>query len=519
MLIFSPVRTVYKRKSNESAEEILRRLDDFLNTESPQLATWLYSVFQDQQAAVTYKELREAAMNGYEEQILQWQDDYARLINERLAPIYLAAMKAGAKAWEEKLGGVLLDDSDRAVQNWIRDRTAALVTSIGEETRAAIKTILWKGQQENWTAEQIARHIRPCIGLTKSDAVANARYQQSVYDSLLKAHPRMTEASAAKKAQEAALKYAARQHRARADMIANTELAFAYNRGENMSIRNAMREGLMGACVKVWRTAGSERVCPKCGALNGKVVGFDESFDIGGREMFPGMHETPPAHPRCRCVVQYKETTAPARRGGSQVELPQKLGDIDGYLPKEVNPRAQKLFQQYLNDENFVVDDTLQMPMAYNPDTGKIHVNPREPTYSLYDKEEMYAHEIAHLIDGHNGLTFAMAQSINSALTDSCEYILANRKEYQALMDGADGRVMSISDMFAAITNNEVVGTFGHEAAYWEIFGRREFEFIANMMTIYYTGLRRGEEIINGIPALKKFYRELKEQYGLYSNA
>lgn len=201
------------------------------------------------------------------------------------------------------------------------------------------------------------------------------------------------------------------------------------------------------------------------------------------------------------------------------MELPQKLGDIDDYLPKEVNPRAQKLFQQYLNDENFVVDDTLQMPMAYNPNTGKIHVNPREPTYSIYDREEMYAHEIAHLIDGHNGLTFAMAQSIDAALTDSCEYILANRKEYQALMDGADGRVMSISDMFAAITNNEVVGTFGHEAAYWEIFGRREFEFIANMMTIYYTGLRRGEEIINGIPALKKFYRELKEQYGLYSNA
>lgn len=337
MLIFSPARTVYKRKSSESAEEILRRLDDFLNAESPQLATWLYSVFQDQQAAVTYKELREAAMNGYEEQILQWQDDYARLINERLAPIYLAAMKAGAKAWEEKLGGVLLDDSDRAVQNWIRDRTAALITSIGEETRAAIKTILWKGQQENWTAAQIARHIRPCIGLTKGDAVANARYQQSIYDSLLKAHPRMTEASAAKKAQEAALKYAARQHRARADMIANTELAFAYNRGENMSIRNAMREGLMGACVKVWRTAGSERVCPKCGALNGKVVGFDESFDIGGREMFPGMHETPPAHPRCRCVVQYKETAAPARGLSSgekkssvpEHPAPQELGRID----------------------------------------------------------------------------------------------------------------------------------------------------------------------------------------------
>ena len=352
MLVFSPVRVLRKRKSSDETEEILRRLDDFLNVESPQLAEWLCSVFQDQQAAVTYKELREAVLNGYEEQILQWQDDYARLINEYFAPIYLTAMKAGAKAGEEKLGGKLLYDSDNDVQNWIRERTAGLITNIGEETRAAVKMILWKGQQENWTAAQIARHIRPCIGLTQSDAAANARYQQSVYDSLRKAHPRMTEASAAKKAQEAALKYAARQHRTRADMIANTELAFAYNRGENMSIRNAMRDGLMGPCVKIWRTAGSERVCPRCGALNGKEIGFDESFDIKGKELFPGMHETPPAHPRCRCVVQYKEIAAPARglrsgegqRKAPDHPMPQELGRID-FKNKDVVQSTVEYFE------------------------------------------------------------------------------------------------------------------------------------------------------------------------------
>ena len=352
MLVFSPVRVLRKRKSSDETEEILRRLDDFLNVESPQLAEWLCSVFQDQQAAVTYKELREAVLNGYEEQILQWQDDYARLINEYFAPIYLTAMKAGAKALEEKLGGKLLYDSDNDVQNWIRERTAGLITNIGEETRAAVKMILWKGQQENWTAAQIARHIRPCIGLTQSDAAANARYQQSVYDSLRKAHPRMTEASAAKKAQEAALKYAARQHRTRADMIANTELAFAYNRGENMSIRNAMRDGLMGPCVKIWRTAGSERVCPRCGALNGKEIGFDESFDIKGKELFPGMHETPPAHPRCRCVVQYKEIAAPARglrsgegqRKAPDHPMPQELGRID-FKNKDVVQSTVEYFE------------------------------------------------------------------------------------------------------------------------------------------------------------------------------
>ena len=354
MLTFSPARVLRKRKSSNEAEEILRRLDDFLHAESPQLAQWFYSVFQDQQAAVTYKELREAALSGYEEQILQWQDDYARLINKCFAPVYFAAMKEGAKAWEEKLGGTLLYDSDRDVQHWIKDRTASLVTNIGEETRAAVKTILWKGQQERWTAAQIARYIRPCIGLTRSDAAANARYQQSVYDSLLKAHPRMTEASAAKKAQEAALKYAARQHRARADMIANTELAFAYNRGENMSIRNAMRDGLMGECVKVWRTAGSERVCPHCGALDGKEIGFDESFDIKGKELFPGMHETPPAHPRCRCVVQYKEIAAPV--GGLKAKN------------SVLTWNEEHAITRYLGGQAFSLNDTIRRGIALTED-------------------------------------------------------------------------------------------------------------------------------------------------------
>lgn len=354
MLMFSPVCILRKRRSSDSATAILHRLASFLNTETPQLTEWLCSVFQDQQTAVTYKELREAVMGGYDAQILQWQDDYACLINEHFAPVYLAAMKAGARSWEEKLGGVLLDDSDRDVQNWIRERTAGLITNIGEETRAAVKTILWKGQQENWTADQIARYIRPCVGLTKSDAMANARYQQSVYDSLLKAHPRMTEASAAKKAQEAALKYAARQHRARADMIANTELAFAYNRGENMSIRNAMRDGLMGTCVKIWRTAGSERVCPHCGALDGKEIGFDDSFDIVGKELFPGMHETPPAHPRCRCVVQYKEIAEPA--GGSKAEHGALTWDEEHAITR------------YVGGEAFSLNDTIRRGLDLTED-------------------------------------------------------------------------------------------------------------------------------------------------------
>lgn len=65
-----------------------------------------------------------------------------------------------------------------------------------------------------------------------------------------------------------------------------------------------MAQRLMGACKKVWTTAGSRRVCDKCLAINGQQIGFDESFNIFGKELYRGMHQIPPAHSRCRCVIQ-----------------------------------------------------------------------------------------------------------------------------------------------------------------------------------------------------------------------
>ena len=249
-------------------------------------------------------------LNGYEQQIQKWQEDYAVLVNEKLAPVWAAAIRAGAAQLKNKFSEFVFDDSDRNVKDWIRLHTGEFITNIGEDTRAAIKSILAHGQDEGWTVQRMAQAIRPCIGLTRPDAIANARYQQRVYENLLKT---TSSENAARQAHEAALRYGAKQHRERADMIANTELAFAYNRGYHEGVRQAM-SGFMGACEKVWRTAETRRVCDKCLALNGQRIGFDDPFNIAGKELHRGMHQTPPAHPRCRCVVQYVEYAPSARR-------------------------------------------------------------------------------------------------------------------------------------------------------------------------------------------------------------
>ena len=88
-------------------------------------------------------------------------------------------------------------------------------------------------------------------------------------------------------------------------------MAFAFNKGMDETIRQAQAEGLMGIVEKRWVTAGTDNVCSICQALDGTQVGMDGEFGFPGRVLFPGHKLTPPAHPRCRCAVQYVEAEAP----------------------------------------------------------------------------------------------------------------------------------------------------------------------------------------------------------------
>lgn len=103
------------------------------------------------------------------------------------------------------------------------------------------------------------------------------------------------------KANDAALKYAGKQYRFRAETIVHTELAFAYNRGAHMGVGQAVAEGLMGRCAMKWSTAGTNRVCSRCLALKDTIVGYTDESGV----------TIPPLHPRCRCAIIYDEVAAP----------------------------------------------------------------------------------------------------------------------------------------------------------------------------------------------------------------
>ncbi|MFR5399871.1 MAG: phage minor head protein [Lachnospira sp.] len=168
--------------------------------------------------------------------------------------------------------------------------------------------------RESHTVDELARLIRPCIGLTEGDARANARYYDNIVATMRKEHPRMKIESIRRKALDASQKYAEKQHRARAFTIAQTESAFAYNCGADEGIRQAQGEGYLGTMVKRWSTSGDDSVCDICNALEGTEVDMDSDFDFKGKVLFAGQHMLPPAHPRCACAIEYIEVAAPRGR-------------------------------------------------------------------------------------------------------------------------------------------------------------------------------------------------------------
>lgn len=308
-----PPKRVKKAKSR-NGQEVLRRLEEYLESESDEPAKLLCRFWEDQQSVITYQELRMAVMAGYLslETLQLWQQDYSVLVSGRLRGMWENAAAAGPSG-QPVLDNVpfKFDTQAPGILNWIDQRGAEFVTASSQEQKDAIAALLTKKMREKHTVDELSRLIRPCIGLTERDAKAVARFYDNIVDTMKKEHPRMKPESIRQKALDASAKYAEKKHRARAMTIARTEGAFAYHWGEYEGIKQAQAEGLLGKVVKKWSTSGDERVCAQCAVLEGTEIEMEADFNIKGRILFQGQHMLPPAHPDCGCGVEYIEAEPP----------------------------------------------------------------------------------------------------------------------------------------------------------------------------------------------------------------
>lgn len=311
--IFSKPKGVV-RKQSKSAERVLDKLQSFLDDEEGDVIEMLCGFWGDQSNALTYQEIRDVILTGKLSKDLldAWRNDYSVLVRKKMDGVWKRAMEMGSRS-PEVFDNVPFHFSTYTpgVMNWIREQGAFFITSCTVEQQEAVQALLSKKIVESHTVDELSRMIRPCVGLTKRQAVANAKYYDHICSTMKKKHPKMKPENIKKKALEASTKYAERQHRQRAMSIAQTEMAFAYNKGADESVRQAQEHNLLGRMVKRWSTSGDIRVCDICRALDGMEIEMDEEFDFTGKVLYEGQKQTPPAHPRCACALQYIEKEPP----------------------------------------------------------------------------------------------------------------------------------------------------------------------------------------------------------------
>lgn len=283
--------------------DVLQVLKSYLDRNEPKIKRWLYNTWNREREAITYAELRNAVRDKEMqlEWLLQWQQDYSRFVTDVLEPEWRKAMQVAG----EKLGEDITEYADRSfgfmptgrrIEEWIQVRGGELAVALSDAQRDAVRAVLrYYTVDKPVGPDELGRILRPIIGLTPKQATAVMRFRENL----------IAEGLPPKKVDHQVGNYAGFLHRYRAERIARTELAFAYNFGQLEAVRQAKEQGYFGGeVVKVWLTADDERTCPHCGALDGQVIGLEETFP-GMTEKIPYTY-TPPAHPHCRCTVGYQ---------------------------------------------------------------------------------------------------------------------------------------------------------------------------------------------------------------------
>lgn len=359
-----------RKVKTRNSREVLRRLEEYLESVAVtgEPVEILYGFWEDQQNAISYQELRQAVADGTitQETLQLWIQDYSILVAGKLSSLWADAIATGP-AGQPVLDGLSFEFNMQApgILNWIKERGAEFVTASTQEQKDAIAAFLTKKMRDGHTVDELARLIRPCIGLTEGDAKAVAKLYDSIVANLKKEHPRMKPETVRRKALDAAQKYAERKHRQRAFTIAQTESAFAYNRGADEGVRQAQSQGYLGTMKKRWSTSGDDGVCKICASLEGTEIDMDAEFGFKGKKLFGGHKLLPPAHPRCACAVEYIEVSPPVFSDIPQMEVDITQADsLKEYSTEEIEEIAQQTED--------IISTHISVPSMWS---GKIVVN------------------------------------------------------------------------------------------------------------------------------------------------
>lgn len=302
------------------------KLISFLNEHTPALCTFLHHLWDKQQRAITYKEIRQAILRGDIDQswLEDWRQDYSRFVDKYMRPIYDDMIEAATEDLKRRF---LYFETPK---DYTGRYSAQFVTNSTDTQIRGIRAVVHRAvNMQDMSVDSLSKVIRPMIGLDIPQSMANLRYYTKLIES------GMSEA----KAREKAMIYGDRQHRYRAWRMSRTEISFAYNNTRHENVQECINQGWMGHTVKEWSAVKDDRACKYCTALDGMQLEMDELFPF--KTKLPrDVRKNPPAHPNCRCALKYVELAPP--RFGADIKPTEVSNKIIGRTSNYVEDLAQK---------------------------------------------------------------------------------------------------------------------------------------------------------------------------------
>lgn len=179
--------------------------------------------------------------------------------------------------------GFRFDATSPTAAAWGYQKSADLVTSIGNETRSAIQNAVGRALDADLSRHDATMAIRSVVGLNDVQAGAVDRLRAEL----------IGDGTPSDAIQRATDRYAARLLNQRAHLIARTEIQTAVHAGQRESWNQAADQGLLDrkSTKRVW--IANNDACDECDDYNGETIDFDDEFEDGD----------PPLHPACRCTV------------------------------------------------------------------------------------------------------------------------------------------------------------------------------------------------------------------------
>lgn len=146
MFLFKKVKGKRRLKTQASLE-VLSRLNNYLDENVEEPVEFLVGFWKDQEDAFTYKEIRQAILDGAisEETMRLWMQDYSILVAEKMYPVWekaLAAGPFGQPIMDAFADEFVFDIHTASVLSWINERGANFITAVTQEQKKAIKAML-----------------------------------------------------------------------------------------------------------------------------------------------------------------------------------------------------------------------------------------------------------------------------------------------------------------------------------------------------------------------------------------